>query len=356
MLWHRFARASAVLFATLAAVISLASMTATAHAAAPRLASATPSEGTKVVLGDTSIDGPALATTYTPHTVLAWTGTDSGHSLNVMTSSDGLHYGNKHILDESSLWRPAVAFIDSGRGAPYGTIVLAWTGTDTNHTLNLMFIKTPDFTITRKITLWGEWSFTAPALTTINSDLKSDIYLAWAGTDSAHTVNVMHLSTDSEQTDKRTLWGWRSISRPNLATDQSSGDTSTLLLSWTGVNHRIYFANSTDRVHWTMPDTSPLSVQTDWAPSIIGIATASPPGIHWLAWAGNGTSPTGNVNVQTTLHYPAWTDADGKASLDETAISSPALAIYGDGPTRDVLIAWTGTDYYHHLNVAIVSD
>jgi hypothetical protein len=349
MFWRRILGAFIVAFA---AVVSLAGMACVAQAS-PRTAFGPPTEGTKVILDDTSIDGPAIATTYAPATALAWVGTDANHHLNIMTSSDGLHYGNKHILPELSLWRPAIAFVDSGRGAPYGTIVLAWTGTDANHTLNVEFITTPDFTVTRKVTLWGETSFTAPALATINSDLYSDVYLSWAGNDSARTVNVMHLTTNSDATDKHTLWGWSSISRPNLSTNPSSSGNG-LILSWTGTNHRINFANSADGVSWSAPGASPLSVQTDWAPTIIGFnATALPD--HWLAWAGNGTSPTGNVNVQYTQNYPNWGDANSSGSLNETAISSPALVYNGDGTTRQVLIGWAGTDQDNHLNIAIIS-
>lgn len=349
MFWRRLVGTFVIL---LTAIVSLVAATDVAHAA-PQTSFGTPKEGTKVVLNDTSIDGPALATTYAPATVMAWTGTDANHHLNVMTSNDGLHYANKHILPELSFWRPAVAFIDTGRGAPYGTIVLAWTGTDPEHTLNVEFIKTPDFTVTRKIIFWGETSFTAPALATINGDVNSDIFLSWAGTDNAHTVNVMHLMSNSDQTDKQTFWGWKSLSRPNLSTDPSSTGTG-LILSWTGPNNRIYFANSADKVNWNMSDSSPLSRQTQWAPTMIGFyATALP--AHWLAWAGNGTSATGNVNVQYTQNYPNWSDANSTASLDETAISSPALIYNGDGSTRQVLIGWAGTDYYNHLNIAVIT-
>jgi hypothetical protein len=319
--------------------------------AAPRITSGPPREATKVILGDTSIDGPAITSLYAPATLLAWTGDDPDHHLNIIASNDGLRYNYKYTLSDTSLWRPAVAFIDSGRGAPYGTIVLAWTGTDPNHTLNVEFIKTPDFTVTKKIIFWGETSFTAPALATVNGDINSDIFLSWAGTDSAHTVNVMRLSTNSDQTNKTTLWGWSSISRPNLATDHAPNSTNALILSWTGTNNRIYFANSADKIHWTMPDNSPLSQQTAWAPTMM--SSVSPD--YWLAWAGNGTSSTGNLNVQYTQSYPTWNDANSSASLDETAISSPALIYNGDGDTREVLLAWTGTDYYHHLNVAVIT-
>lgn len=356
MFWRRIAVALIVL---LTAMVSFAGTANGAQASPHGPLLPAPKEGPKVILSETSIDGPAIVATYHPDTVLAWTGTDRLRHLNIMTSSDGLRYSNKHILPELSLWRPAVAFIDSGRGEPYGTIVLAWTGTDRNHTLNVELIKTPGFTVIRKVTLWGETSFTAPALATINGDVNSDIYLSWAGTDSAHTLNVLHMETMSQTVDKHTLWGWSSISRPNLSTDHSyngAAGTSPLVLSWTGSNHHIYCAGTTDRVHWTMASGSPLSMQTAWAPTMIGFYVYAPgPPNYWVAWTGSGDTSTRSLHVQYTQHYPAWTDANSSATLPETAISSPALAYNGDGTTGEVLITWTGTDYGHHINVAVVT-
>ena len=342
------------LIVLLTAMVSLAGVTNSAQASPNGALLPAPKEGPKVILSETSIDGPAIMATYHPDTVLAWTGTDRLHHLNIMTSSDGLRYSNKHILPELSLWRPAVAFIDSARGAPNGTIVLAWTGTDANHSLNVEFIKIPDFTVTRKVTFWGETSFTAPALTTINGDVNSDIYLSWAGTDPAHTLNVLHMATMPQTSDKHILWGWSSISRPNLSTDFSSGGDRPLILAWTGTNNHIYCATTSDKVHWTMASASPLAQQSAWAPSMIGLYAPGLPN-YWLAWTGSGSTSTRSLHVQYTQHYPAWSDANSSATLPETAISSPALAYNGGGDTGEVLITWTGADYEHHLNVAIVT-
>lgn len=351
MLRRRIAITAIALFTM---VVSLAGATTLAQAA-PATVYGVPSEGAKVTLDEMSIDGPALAATYAPATVLAWTGTDTYHRLNLMTSSDGLHYGNKVILPEYSLWRPAIAFIDSGRGAPYGTIVMAWTGTDANHTLNLAFIKTPEYTITQKITLWGETSFTAPALATVNGDINSDIYLSWAGTDNAHTVNILHRTTNPVAQSKHIFWGWSSISRPNLSTDRTPHSATQMLLSWTGVNNRIYFADTTDRVTWSMPSASPLAIQTAWAPSMIGFqATAIP--TRWLAWTGSGATSTRLISVGYSENYPSWGDQAATTTLREWAISSPALAYNSaDGTSHNVLLAWTGVDPAHSLNVAFVS-
>ncbi len=50
---------------------------------------------------------------------LAWTGTD--RRLNVMSSPDGVSFGQKMVLDERSSTQPALA-VHNGR------LVIAWTG------------------------------------------------------------------------------------------------------------------------------------------------------------------------------------------------------------------------------------
>lgn len=350
MSWRRL---TITLIALSAAVVGLAGMTTLAGAQS-RVTAGAPKLGAKVVLPDTSIDGPAIMMTYAPATVLAWTGTDSAHHINLMTSSDGLHYGHKITLPETSLWRPAIAFIDTGRGAPYGTIVLAWTGTDPNHTLNLELIKTPGYTVVQKIILRGEWSFTAPAIATVNGDVNSYIYLSWAGTDNAHTLNVIRRTTNPVTQSKKILWGLSSVSRPSLYTDLSSA-TRPLLMSWTGVNNHIYFATSANGATWTQPGASPLAAQSAWAPSMVGFTTVSTtmPN-HWVAWTGAGTTASHSIHVMYTRHFPNWSDAGAQGTIGEFAISSPALSF--DGGSKDVLlIAWTGVDPAHHLNVAVLT-
>lgn len=353
MRWHRFLLVCAVL---LAAVFSLVGMSNRVKAAptAPASSYSAPREGTKVILADNSIDGPALATTYSPATVLAWTGTDPAHHLNLMTSSDGLHYGNKLVLQETSPWRPAVAFIDSGRGAPYGTIVIAWTGSDSAHTLNLAFISTPSYTVVQKITYWGDTSFTAPGLTTVNFDLYSNVYLAWSGNDGAHSLNVINHTTQGNTNHKVTLWGWTSISRPNLATDHSGTGSLPLIMSWLGSDNHLYFATSPDGQTWSKQPR--LSQMSAWAPTMIGLYSYSTMPDHWVAWTGSGSTSSRAINVMYTQHFPSWNDPGASAALNEYAYAGPALTYNGyyNGGGKQVLIAWTGLDAGHSLNVAVV--
>jgi hypothetical protein len=281
----------------------------------------------------------------TPKAILAWAGTDTAHRLNLLTSNDGLHYSNKHVLPETSLWRPGVAFDQGGRGAPYGQIAVAWTGTDSAHTLNVEYIAAPDLTVTKKLTFWGETSFTAPAVAFINDDL----YLAWAGTDRAHTLNTLHISRTLDVQEKHTFWGWTTISRPDISFDAA---TSKLLLAWTRTDNRIAFAQRSDAGEWTTPPSSPLAPFTSFAPSMLGLNASDTPN-HWVAWHGQGEFTSRRIFVQYTTAFPSWQDTGMASVLGEWAISGPELGYVG--VTRQVVVSWTGTDTQHHLNVAVVT-
>jgi hypothetical protein len=63
----------------------------------------------KVTLSDTSVRAPALAVMGGQRLALAWTGTDNPSHLNVMTSTDGRSFGGKVILGETSIDGPGLA-------------------------------------------------------------------------------------------------------------------------------------------------------------------------------------------------------------------------------------------------------
>jgi hypothetical protein len=81
-----------------------------------------------VTLGDTSGAGPALAS-FNGRLYLAWTGMDDAHSLNVVSSSDGITFGGKVTLGESSSAGPALTSFK-------GRLYLAWAGMENAHILN----------------------------------------------------------------------------------------------------------------------------------------------------------------------------------------------------------------------------
>lgn len=311
-----------------------------AATATPTTVFGPPTETSKVILGENSIDGPALWTSPTGsmRAVIAWTGTDTKHRLNYMTSSDGLTFTDKRVLNEMSPFRPAIAAVSADANP---TVELAWTGDDLAHHINVLSgVPGSGF---EKVTL-PETSFTAPSLA-LNGGV---IYLAWAGGDANHSLNVVQILWRGGLSvgAKVTLPQFSSISRPNIAFDPNGNQ---LLLSYTAASGRIYFATSPDGVHWSMPSTSPLAEWSNVSPTMVGFATNNMPR-YFVTW--RGTDNAHSLNVQYTEGFPRWPLDGSKATWTESSLGGPTLGFVG--VYRQALVAWTGTDTAHHLNVAVV--
>jgi hypothetical protein len=299
-----------------------------------------------VTLPETSLDGASLWTSFTGtmRAVIAWTGTDAQHHLNYMTSTDGLHYTNKHTLPYTSPWRPAVVFNASARGEPYGNIIMAWTSTSAPHALQVAYIQTPELQVVRTFTLGEDTTFTAPSITVLNDTVS----IAFAGNDANHSLNIRTIDRGGFIGPKVVLRQFSSISRPDLSYDWA---TDSFLLAWTGGNQRLAFAEShLDINHFVTPPNNGLVEWSAWAPSMRGLHAVNMP-VHWLAWTGIDTAH--HLNVQYTESFPNWTNVNSKTTLGETSIAGPQLGYVGVG--GQVLVTWTGTDQQHHLNVAVVS-
>lgn len=340
----RLVHLGAVLSILIGIVLTMLSVVVPSVGAAATTVFGPPHEGGKIILADTSVDGPSLWTSSTGSLrgLLGWTGTDAAHHLNVMTSSDGIHYGSKYILSDTSIARPAVVDMGSSLG---DNVAVAWTGTDGARTVNLRAGTLSDgYT---KATFWGETSFTAPTLAF--SPANGDLYLAWAGTDRNHSLNVERIiprggiSVDV----KVTLSGasYASLSRPSLALDPNG---NTFVLSWTGLyDGRIHFATSADGVKWSAAST--IGEFSDVGPTMIGVPVSNMPR-HFLAW--RGTDAAHSLNVRYTETYPSWPLEGNQSTLSEQAYGGPALGFVGI--SRQEVLAWTGTDAAHHLNITTI--
>ncbi|HEY1391320.1 MAG TPA: polysaccharide deacetylase family protein [Ktedonobacterales bacterium] len=322
--------------------MQISSMRAAATPAATPVLSPTAAEVSKVTLADTSIDGPALWTSSSGvvRSILAWTGTDTAHHLNVMSSGIGSIYGNKVTLADASVARPAVARSLGGK------VAIAWIGTDASHTLNVLYDAYGAWT---KLTLWGENSAYSPALASLD---ESTLLLAWTGTNSGHSLNTLRINVGGSLTKgaKTTLWSYSSLSGPSL---HFASARSEHILSWSAASpsNRVAFSVSTDTQTWSSPTT--LVESSGATPSVVGIVDGyyGMPA-HYLAWT--GTDVAHGLNFQYTQGFPAWPDPSvTKATLAESAWGAPALGFIG-GPSQ-MLVAWTGTDTAHHLNVATLT-
>ncbi len=306
-----------------------------------------PTELSKVTLAETSLDGPGLWTSPSDavKAVLAWTGTDPAHRLNVASSADGQHFAHKATLDETSFVRPAVTRTSDAAG---GVVSVAWVGTDPSHALNVLFDV---YGSPKKLTLWADNSFTSPAL----EMFKGNLLLVWAGTDPIHSLNVLPIAiggTSLVAGQKVTLPFYNSVARPSIDFDATHPQgTGQLILTWTGTGlaHWIRFATSADGVHWTQPANPVVSELSDAGPSMVGLNANNMPQ-HWLTWT--GTDPARSVNVRYTETFPNWPLNGNRTTLDETALGGPVLGYVG--VNRQVLVAWAGTDSLHHLNLAII--
>lgn len=336
-----------------AAVASAPAPTAAAATAAP-LSSRVPQAARliqKVTLGETSIDGPAITSrvdafegVVTNDTVIAWTGTDLAHHLNLMRSADNpalgpLRFGQKLTLGETSFVRPAVLQMSPASG---NVTILAWTGTDQAHTLNVLWnaYGVPGAPPVKR-TLFGETSIGAPAL----AFWQNGIVLAWTGTDANHSLNVVPLDVGTLKLGAKTILPqFSSPAGPNLS--EFSNAVSTLLVfSWTTTTLELNQASSSDGVHFTSALGSGLPQLSAKAPDSLYHQSEGAPE-YWLAWT--GTDPAHHLNLQHTSAWPQWPNpAVTKTVLGDTALGGPQIAF-----NQGFLIAWTGTDAAHHLNEA----
>jgi hypothetical protein len=323
----------------------------------------------KEVLGETSIDGPAFSSLsdYTPDTntvppnsypasAIAWTGTDGHHSLNVVYSLDGFQFNQQKVtLRDNSATRPAVLLF---RNTSIGTlapnlVVLAWTGTDPNHSLNVMF----DVYGARQMITLGDNSLHSPAL----AFFKGQVWLAWTGTDPNHSLNVMAMGPDGLTPGHKTILtgqssGFSSRSGPALRADARDG---LLLLSWSFLSVPAYIdlAQSPDGSSWSTSFSPPPPQLSGSSPDVLSTPGKVPAGLPTDYWTWTGTDPLHSLNIAYTSTLPSWPAP--VVTLDEQGFGAPALGFSGKlglgaANTVTILLAWTGTDASHHLNVAVI--
>lgn len=341
MHWQRLRLVAAL--GSIIAALAVAPMAA-AHPASGRIAQRAPAENQKVVLPETSIAAPALwsetvTTNSHPAVVLAWVGTDPNHSLNVETSQDGLHYGDKQTFDESSDLAPAVTVVG-------GKIILAWVGTDPHHSLHVVYDVLGSY---QKLTMLDN-SDAPPALTVF----KGNVYLAWRGTDPQHLINVRNMGPHGIVIGNAvTLTNYFTLAGIGLAPDPAHHQ---LLLTWTDTGLSPYLPNnapyinylaSSDAINWHTVLVAPPPQTSVAGPSMMALSPA-PTNFEPYFWAWTGTDPDHSLNLATSGFYNSFLDPI--TTFAEECDGSPALG-YADALNNNILIAWTGTDPAHHLNI-----
>jgi hypothetical protein len=132
-------------------------------------------------VAETSVSAPAI-TTFNHHLYIAWRGTDDRVNMEDLITQV------KSTLNEITSATPALAVYG-------GRLVVAWMGTESGHHLNVeSSSNSKDFDITtRNILSQTTPASDGPALTVSHGHLD----IAWTGTDPPHKVNFA-LSTDGK--------------------------------------------------------------------------------------------------------------------------------------------------------------
>jgi hypothetical protein len=154
---------------------------------------------TKVTLPENSAYGPALTTDgYALY--LAWVGTDPQHQLNVISSQDGVTFNHedKHILGESSGASPALAVNTSD-----GTFLMTWTDPDKHIRVGQLARVEP---VGSAVNGWvrigdplpGQETLHGPSLVMYQFQQSGGATprLAYSGTDDNHLIYIMFSDQD----------------------------------------------------------------------------------------------------------------------------------------------------------------
>ncbi|HLJ86022.1 MAG TPA: hypothetical protein VKZ53_04315 [Candidatus Angelobacter sp.] len=224
----------------------------------------------------------------------------------------------KNTLVETAVNAPGVAELN-------GRTYIAWAGTDSEHRLNVL--SSNHRTVWQnKVTLHD----TSPVGVSI-CVFNGRIYLAWSGTGNQQ-LNVMSSPDGINWINKVTL-GETSAHRPVLTVHNNE-----LVLGWTGTDseHHLNVLFSNDGIHWNDKHTLGET-------SIDSPALASFQGKLVIAWT--GTDSSHRLNVSSSGDRGAsW---HNKVTLNETSIASPGLLAFAG----QLLLSWDGTDADHHINL-----
>lgn len=268
----------------------------------------------KVTLGDTSTNGPALAS-RNGQLLLGWTGTGNLR-LNFMSSSDGMNFSDKVTLNDTSPAAPALAVFQN-------RYVVAWRGVGNNR-LNIMQ-SSDSQNWTNKVTL-NDTSESSPALAVFGNDL----YIAWRGIGN-NRLNVMRSNDGQNWRDKMVLSDITNSGPALIAFG------NRLLLAWRGIGkNRLNVMQSFDGMSFSGKVT--LGDTTQSKPSL-----CVHEGKAYLCWQGTGNR---FLNLLESSDGTTWT---GKVTSGERCIDGPVLGTFGDR----LIWSWTGIDSSHHLNIGL---
>ncbi len=209
-------------------------------------------------------------------------------------------FSYNHDFPNSSGTGPSQTSGKPGIAVCHGEMYVAWTGNASPYHMLISHTTNPFST--------GSWSTpqvlndtayqpTGPAL----ACFLNQLYIAWAGTNSAHNLNVGYYTDGNAALHNKTTLSQSSTNTPDLAPSSADGK---LYLVWRGRdNANLYLSSSSGGTTWAgsteFGDTSPLG------PSI-GEALFDGQYREYVAW-----QSTGNTQTIYTGYY------DGSSALQD---------------------------------------
>jgi len=142
-----------------------------------------------------------------------------------------------------------------------------------------------------------------------------------------------------------------SSARPSIAL----GSSTSLLLSWTNPYGQLAFALGDATLHFGVAKVSTATsfAGPDFFYAFSGYIGDVVTPKYWWAWTGNDATHPIHIAFNKTTDWPPASNTSNNAMLGEWALGGPELG--WSGVTVTVVLAWTGTDPDHHLNVGQVS-
>ena len=237
---------------------------------------------------------------------MAWVGTDANSTLNIAYSTDGVNFSHsiQPFGKGNSYNAPALAVFDN-------KLWMAWTGTDGNRTLNLASSSNGTTWTQATQPLGHNNSPDGPALAVFNGRL----YYAWKGTDSKGTLNIASSADGVHFTAPAQPGGNTSVNAPALfASPSFNGLPASLWIAWaaTDTNHTLVVAQTTNGVN-LFNQRSLTGLGSNHQPSVseapgggglIIDYTAHDDNLAGIFYNGGGTIPTPSELVGPIIQAP----------------------------------------------------
>jgi len=306
----------------------------------------------KLILSDTAFGAPALATDNAKQILgLAWTGTNPGHNLNIMTSNvlgvNGLpSFNPKMILGDSSSDAPAIAFA-AGQNFGGTKLFMAWKANDSG---NNIFISSS--AISSSGTVKGftpserlpQTTIAAPAL----AFAFGKLFIAWVGTNWRNNINIMSTSDGITFSNVITLNEWSGVA-PALSVLNPGLSNEKLVVLWRGYDdaRNLYMLESTDNDNGNSFNGHRVDLTTEsshYAPSLLQVSSEL-----ILAW--NSNDPGNNLFLKSSNSDIRDFHIDSTRYEDQSEYSFPMVSSMGKS-----FIGWTGINPGQNINIADLSD